>query len=84
MRTLSAFVTQETLCKPVLAREPATQPASFRSSQSDLLDQYRRVRRFSEQLCQTLEPEDFVIQRWRFTTEFTCGGGGGAPQMGQS
>ena len=31
-------------------------------SGSKLLEQYRSVRRFSEQLCQTLEPEDYVIQ----------------------
>ncbi|MEO5754820.1 MAG: ergothioneine biosynthesis protein EgtB [Chthoniobacterales bacterium] len=27
-----------------------------------LLDRYRQIRRFSEKLCATLEPEDFVVQ----------------------
>src|SRR5215475_15375466 len=31
-------------------------------SKSDLGQRYRRVRRFSEKLCETLEPEDYVIQ----------------------
>ncbi len=31
-------------------------------SKEQLLEQYRAVRRFSEELCQTLEPEDYVIQ----------------------
>jgi ergothioneine biosynthesis protein EgtB len=31
-------------------------------SKSDLEQRYRRVRRFSEDLCETLEPEDLVIQ----------------------
>ena len=29
---------------------------------SELQQRYRRVRRFSEKLCETLEPEDYVIQ----------------------
>ena len=62
MRTLSAPATQETTGKPVLVREPSPRPASARAPQSDLLDQFRRVRRFSEQICQTLEAEDYVIQ----------------------
>jgi len=32
------------------------------SGSESLLERYRRVRRFSEELCQTLEPEDYVIQ----------------------
>src|SRR5215475_5244786 len=31
-------------------------------SKSDLGQRYRRVRRFSSKLCETLEPEDYVIQ----------------------
>jgi ergothioneine biosynthesis protein EgtB len=62
MRTRRARATQETTRKPALLFEPATEPASARAPQEELLDQYRRVRRFSEQLCQTLEPEDYVIQ----------------------
>src|SRR5581483_4757828 len=32
------------------------------SRNEELLEQYRNVRRFSEELCQTLEAEDYVIQ----------------------
>ncbi len=32
------------------------------TSKSKLEQRYRRVRRFSERLCETLEPEDYVIQ----------------------
>ncbi|SPE50130.1 conserved hypothetical protein [Verrucomicrobia bacterium] len=32
------------------------------SRETELLERYLSVRRFSEQLCQTLEPEDYVIQ----------------------
>jgi ergothioneine biosynthesis protein EgtB len=32
------------------------------SRKLELLERYLRVRRFSEELCQTLEPEDYVIQ----------------------
>src|SRR6266403_2097934 len=31
-------------------------------SKSELGRRYRRVRRFCEKLCETLEPEDYVIQ----------------------
>src|SRR5271169_6528051 len=32
------------------------------ASKSELEQRYRNVRRFSERLCETLEPEDYVIQ----------------------
>src|SRR5580692_11362657 len=32
------------------------------TAKSELVQRYRRVRRFSERLCETLEPEDYVIQ----------------------
>jgi len=32
------------------------------TSKSELEQRYHRVRRFSEKLCETLEPEDFVVQ----------------------
>ncbi len=58
MSTLSApLVTEPDLSTPVACR---THPASDRKAA--LLEQYRCVRGFSEQLCQTLEPEDYVIQ----------------------
>ncbi|HVM46506.1 MAG TPA: hypothetical protein VMU04_00695, partial [Candidatus Acidoferrum sp.] len=50
-----------------LEAEPAAEqfiakalPAATRVE--SLLERYRGVRRFSEELCQTLEPEDYVIQ----------------------
>ncbi|MGI8889622.1 MAG: ergothioneine biosynthesis protein EgtB [Chthoniobacterales bacterium] len=44
---------------------PATvepQPRAERNRASDLLDRFRQVRDFSERLCETLEPEDYVVQ----------------------
>src|ERR1051325_8631895 len=38
------------------------QPTLSSTPTAPLIEQYLRVRRFSEQLCQTLEPEDCVIQ----------------------
>src|SRR5580698_10441968 len=35
---------------------------TIRTSKSELEQRYRRVRRFSGKLCETLEPEDYVIQ----------------------
>ena len=32
------------------------------TSKSELVQRYRRIRRFSQRLCETLEPEDYVIQ----------------------
>src|ERR1044071_9364567 len=40
----------------------APQDRSAASRKTELLEGYLSVRRFSEQLCQTLEPEDYVIQ----------------------
>jgi ergothioneine biosynthesis protein EgtB len=62
MRTISAPAAMETAGKPELASLPARQKAVVPLRTAGLLEQYRRVRRFSEQLCQTLEPEDCVIQ----------------------
>jgi ergothioneine biosynthesis protein EgtB len=39
---------------------PRERPAAPRKT--ELLERYLSVRQFSEQLCQTLEPEDYVIQ----------------------
>ncbi len=47
-----------TLQRPVAAPVDALPPAP----KTELLERYLAVRRFSEQLCQTLEPEDYVIQ----------------------
>jgi DinB superfamily len=58
MKTLSAPVAAE----PRLRRPVARQDRSAPSRKSQLLQDYLSVRRFSEQLCQTLEPEDYVIQ----------------------
>src|SRR5215468_7718568 len=38
------------------------QEETVRASKSELAQRYRRVRRFSEKHCETLEPEDYVIQ----------------------
>ncbi len=40
----------------------AAQDTGFQSRKEALLEQYQRVRRASELLCATLEPEDYVIQ----------------------
>jgi ergothioneine biosynthesis protein EgtB len=42
--------------------ERTSSPASALNRAEQLLEQYRRVRQFSEELCQTLEAEDYVIQ----------------------
>ncbi len=44
---------------------PVTAPARVRKRSSraeTLLERYRRIRDFSERLCETLEPEDYVVQ----------------------
>jgi ergothioneine biosynthesis protein EgtB len=56
-RVAEALPTNST--SPAFAdRVKETTPAS----KSELGQRYRRVRRFSEKLCETLEPEDYVIQ----------------------
>lgn len=59
------------LTNPGIAAETAEQTppdhlageqGSRRLRRAELLERFRRVRRFSEQLCETLEPEDYVIQ----------------------
>ncbi|HEV2211059.1 MAG TPA: ergothioneine biosynthesis protein EgtB [Verrucomicrobiae bacterium] len=59
------------LTNPGIAAETAEQTppdhlageqGSRRLGRAELLERFRRVRRFSEQLCETLEPEDYVIQ----------------------
>ena len=57
MTTLSAMNASPGLAVPELGK---ASPATDRAAQ--LLEQYRSVRRFSEELCQTLEAEDYVIQ----------------------
>ena len=44
-----------------LSQHPSPRPR-VASGRTKLLERYLSVRRFSEQLCQTLEPEDYVIQ----------------------
>jgi ergothioneine biosynthesis protein EgtB len=50
--------------EPNLSRRAAPHPRARRAAprKTELLERYLSVRRFSEQLCQTLEPEDYVIQ----------------------
>ena len=50
--------------EPFLLQRPVAAPQDriAASSKTELLKRYQSVRRFSEQLCQTLEPEDYVIQ----------------------
>jgi ergothioneine biosynthesis protein EgtB len=50
--------------EPNLSRRAASHPRERRAAppKTELLERYLSVRRFSEQLCQTLEPEDYVIQ----------------------
>ena len=52
----------EAVNEPVSARLAGPQGAGAAVGRAELTEQYRRVRRFSEQLCRTLEPEDYVIQ----------------------
>ncbi len=60
MKTSTAPVASE----PLLGQRPVAVPSDGLdlSRKTDLLQRYQSVRRFSEQLCQTLEPEDYVIQ----------------------
>jgi formylglycine-generating enzyme required for sulfatase activity len=58
MEITSVPATSEPFLNPVAA--PQHQIAA--SHKTELLQRYLSVRRFSEQLCQTLEPEDYVIQ----------------------
>lgn len=62
MTATNADTVTERVLEPELEKSRALQfsPASSRKDQ--LLEKYRDVRRFSEELCQTLEPEDCVIQ----------------------
>ena len=45
-----------------LTREPPVPAPPTASPRERLSDRYRQVRGFSERLCETLEPEDYVIQ----------------------
>jgi ergothioneine biosynthesis protein EgtB len=49
---------------PFLSQHPLAAPQDriAASRKTELLERYLSVRRFSEQLCETLEPEDYVIQ----------------------
>src|SRR6516164_1382169 len=52
--TRESFLSQRSVAAP--------QDRIATSRKTELLERYQSVRRFSEQLCQTLEPEDYVIQ----------------------
>src|SRR5579885_2719381 len=54
--------TLEPESKPQPTPRPALKPSRVAVDKYALLDQYQAVRKFSESLCETLEPEDFVIQ----------------------
>src|SRR5215472_3133866 len=58
MNTLSETLPTTSSSPTAAARVEETIPAS----KSELGRRYRRVRGFSEKLCETLEPEDYVIQ----------------------
>jgi ergothioneine biosynthesis protein EgtB len=57
----SAGVVSGTADKPGRARNRHSQAVPV-LTREQLLEEYSRVRQFSEQLCKTLEPEDYVIQ----------------------
>jgi ergothioneine biosynthesis protein EgtB len=53
----------ETFLKKPSSRTAENEPANaIPSSRSELARRYNRVRNFSERICETLEPEDYVIQ----------------------
>jgi hypothetical protein len=62
MRAASALET----AAPAGEHEPkgiqVREPAAATPGAAELIERFRRVRRFSEELCQTLEPEDCVVQ----------------------
>src|SRR2546426_10232008 len=48
---------------PIMAKSIQESPLSTQSaSKADFVEQYQRVRRFTEQLCEPLATEDYVIQ----------------------
>ena len=52
----------EPAAEPGLGRTRPLQAPAGSNRAEQLWQEYRRVRQFSEELCQTLEPEDYVIQ----------------------
>lgn len=58
MNVLEEALQSKTPSAAATGRENETVPAS----KSGLARRYQNVRRFSEEICETLEPEDFVIQ----------------------
>src|SRR3974377_1270032 len=60
MKPTSTLVATESRLPQRRVAAPRESPAV--PGKTQLLERYLSVRRFSEQLCQTLEPEDYVIQ----------------------
>ena len=58
MNTFAEALATNSFSPAATGRSERTIPAS----KSELEQRYRRVRRFSGKLCETLEPEDYVIQ----------------------
>lgn len=55
-------ITAESARASRLKNQSVSEAPSTRLGRTQLLEQFQQVRRFSEQLCATLEPEDYVIQ----------------------
>ena len=58
---MNAFAEARTINSRSSTGERRTE-GTFSAAKSELKQRYRRVRKFSEKLCETLEPEDHVIQ----------------------